>query len=91
MDSVTKSKEITEFKGFTKTPMFFIDIFGEQTEVKIVDPQAAEVRYAQLNEFSRDDCLILGQYLRSHYTHSNRGEAGMSFTAYESLKSQSGF
>jgi len=87
----TKTKEVTEFKGFRTTPMFLIDVFGKHIEIKIVDPQAAEVRYARLNDFSKYDCLELGMYLRSHYTHSNRSEPGMPKTVYEALKSQASF
>ena len=91
MDSQTETEDITQFKEFQMKPMFFIDVFEEQTEVKIVDPRVSEVRYARLNDFSMYDCLELGTYLRSHYTHSNHHETGMSKTVYESLKSQAGF
>jgi hypothetical protein len=68
--------------------MFFIDVFGEHTEIKIVDPQVPEVRYARLSNFSQYDCLELGKYLLSHYTHSDRCETTMPKTEYEGLKSQ---
>jgi hypothetical protein len=90
MHSQATTKDVIEFKGFHKSPMFLIDVFGTHTEIKIVDPQAAEVRYARLRDFSKDDCLTLGKYLRSHYTHSNRGEISMSRIEYEALKSQAG-
>lgn len=91
MHNQTNTKDVGEFKGFRMIPMFFIDVFGEQTEVKIVDPRASEVRYARLSDFSKYDCLELGMYLRSHYTHSNRSEPAMPKTAYEALKSLAGF
>jgi hypothetical protein len=91
MHSSTKTEEVIEFKGLHANPMFLIDVFGEHTEIKIVDPQAAEVRYARLNDFSKDDCLMLGTYLRSHYTHKkNWGEFHMPETIYGALKSQAG-
>jgi hypothetical protein len=71
--------------------MFFIDVFGEQPEIKIVDPQVSEVRYARLNGFTKDDCLDLGRYLHSHYDHRNWSENSFSKTAYKGLKSQAGF
>jgi len=79
---------VTEFNGFSASPMFFIDVFAKQIEVKIVDPRASEVRYAPLNAFSEEDCIDLGTYLRSHYTHSNPDAVEMSKTACEVLKSQ---
>jgi hypothetical protein len=89
--SKTKTEEVIEFKGFHANPMFLIDVFGEHTEIKIIDPQAEEVCYTRLKDLSRDDCLTLGTYLRSHYTHSNRGETDMPKTIYEALKSQVNF
>ena len=80
--------DVTEFNGFSANPMFFIDVFGKQIEVKIVDPQASEVLYAPLNAFSEEDCIDLGTYLRSHYANSNRDAFDMPKTACEALKSQ---
>jgi hypothetical protein len=91
MHSQTKTEDVAEFRGFQMKPMFFIDVFEEQTEVKIVDPRASEVRCARLNDLSMYDCFELGMYLRSHYTHSNRRETDMPKTVYEALKSQAGF
>jgi len=80
--------DVIEFNGFSANPMFFIDVFGKQIEVKIVDPQASEVRYAPLNAFSKEDCIDLGTYLRSHYTHTNRDASDVPKTVPEAMKSQ---
>lgn len=86
-----KTGEVAKFLGFTSNPMFFIDVFNGQTEIKIVDPQESEVRYARLKEFSEDNCLELGKYLRSHYGQKSRSSPSISKTGCQALKSQAGF
>ena len=80
--------DVIEFNGFSANPMFFVDVFGKHIEVKIVDPQASEVLCTPLNTFSEEDCIDLGTYVRSHYTHTNRDASDMPKTVYETLKSQ---
>jgi hypothetical protein len=86
-----KSGESIKFDGFTSDPMFFIDVFEEPTKIKIVDPQASEVRFALLRDFSKYNCLELGMYLRSHYSQRSYSNLSISKTGCQALKSQAGF
>jgi hypothetical protein len=70
--------------------MFFVDVFGKPLEIKILDPQASEVRFAPLSAFSEQDCLDLGKYLRSHYAHTNRDACELTKSTCEALISQAG-
>jgi hypothetical protein len=82
--------DVVEFNGLAANPMFFIDVFGRPPEIKILDPQASEVRFAPLKAFSKQDCVDLGVYLRSHYAHANRDASEMAKTTCEALISQAG-
>ncbi len=82
--------DVIEFSGFAANPMFYIDVFEKPTEIKILDPQASSVLCAPLNAFSEEDCVDLGTYLRSHYTHTNRDSSEMTKSTCEALKSQAG-
>jgi len=82
--------DVVEFNGFAANPMFFIDVFRKPLEVKIVDPQASEVRFARLGAFSEQDCVDLGKYLRSHYAHSKHDASEMTKATCEALISQAG-
>ncbi len=82
--------DVVEFNGFGANPMLFIDVFEKPMEIKILDPQASSVIHTPLSAFSEQDCVDLGVYLRSHYTHANRDASELPKTTFEALRSQAG-
>ncbi len=89
-ESIQESK--VEFKGFSKEPMLFVDVFTEPVEVKTVHPEDHEISFTLLDCFTEEQSLELAKKLREHYTQTwkSSGESGDSAFFYKEIKRQAG-
>lgn len=53
--------------GYKEFPMLLIDIFQSPQRAKFVRPAEAEVEFAELERFSKDEAIELAKLLRQHY------------------------
>jgi hypothetical protein len=60
-------KWVTTVTGYRESSMLLIDIFQTPHAAKLVRPTDAEVEYAVLEQFSKEEAVELAIFLRHHY------------------------
>jgi hypothetical protein len=83
--------EGTAFRGFSKGPMLFVDVFADPAEAKIVYPGDAEVRYSRLQDFTEKEAVELALKLREHWEAPSKSETGFPVSYFREVKAQGGF
>jgi hypothetical protein len=86
-----KGQRIVKFEGWSDGVMVFIDIFNDPHTAKIVDGQKMEVCFTQLQEFSIDENVKLGSFIRRHYSLNSRNSSATNDFFYAELQRQAGF
>jgi hypothetical protein len=88
---LTSEREYVNFREFNPNPMLFVDVFAAPATAKIVDPANREIRYVELEAFTRSQTIELAGLLRDNYSQGSLSTSGRGPSYYQEMKKQAGF